>query len=193
MRFAVPKSEAKKIVESRRKEFGRFYFKDKSEKIIDRLQRVDDFVYAQKIFAYISGNEKDFNTRKIINFALGRGKAVFLPKYYEATKTMRRFPFMSYDELVFNEDAGFWEPKVGIDEDMSDIDLIFVPCIAVSMLGQRAGTGTGYYDKLLKNTYAPKYVLAFEFQLFNEIESERHDIRVDWIITERRIINTRNF
>lgn len=193
MRYAVPKSEARKIVEAQRNELGHFYFREKSRIIIERLIRLEDFVYAKRIFAYISGNKKDVNTREIINHSLGSGKSVFLPKHYSSTKTLRRFPFLSYDDLVLNNTAGYWEPKIGIDEDMSDIDLIIVPCVAVSMFGQRVGTGAGYYNRLLKKTYAPKYVLAFEFQLFRDIEYEHYDIRVDKIITERRVINTRNF
>ncbi|MGE5680795.1 MAG: 5-formyltetrahydrofolate cyclo-ligase, partial [Bacillota bacterium] len=51
--------------------------------------------------------------------------------------------------------------------------------------------GGGHYDRLLKKAYAPKYVLAFEFQIFDNIETDLHDVRVDKIITERRVINTR--
>ena len=35
------------------------------------------------------------------------------------------------------------------------------------------------------------FALAFEFQLFHRIEFGRKDILIDKIITERRIINTR--
>ena len=68
--------------------------------------------------------------------------------------------------------------------------MIIIPCVAVSMTGQRVGHGGGYYDDFLRKTYAPKYVLAFEFQIFNEIERQYHNIRIDKIITERRIIDT---
>lgn len=192
LRFPIPKSEARKIVRSRRDETTSFDLKEKSKNILERLIQLDDFVYAKKIFAYISADEKDFHTKTLVDYSIGEGKSIYLPKHYGATKTLRRSPFLSYEELILNESDGYWEPKVGIDEDMSDIDLVFVPCIAVSMLGQRVGAGAGYYDKLLRNTYAPKYVLAFEYQLFNAIESQSHDIRVDVIITERRVLRTKS-
>ena len=97
---------------------------------------------------------------------------------------------MGWDSLVKNSE-GYWETKLGLDEDLSDIDIIIVPALAVSTQGHRIGYGGGYYDKLLRDTHAPKYVLAFEFQLFEYIESTPKDIRVDKIITERRVISTK--
>ncbi len=191
MKASIPKLEARKSVEFRKKEISPGEFKAKSLKIMDRLSELDDFIYAEKIFAYLTSNYGDIDMKKIINLADGRGKSVFLPKFNKASKSLQRFQFTKYDELVKNE-IGFYEPRIGIDEDMSDIDLILVPCIAVSFLGQRVGYGTGYYDKLLRKTYSPKYVLAFEFQVFHAIETEHFDVRVDKIITERRVIDTRN-
>lgn len=187
----ITKLEARRTVAGRRKETPASEIMEKSLRIKERLSNCDDFVYADNIFMYLSTIKGDIESNKILELAMGWGKSVVLPKIHEHTKTVRRFPFISYNDLVLNKD-GFLEPKIGIEEDLSDIDLIIVPSIAVSMLGQRVGIGRGFYDNLLKKAYAPKYVLAFEFQLFNEIESERHDVRIDKIITERRIIDTRS-
>jgi 5-formyltetrahydrofolate cyclo-ligase len=97
---------------------------------------------------------------------------------------------MGWEYLIKNSE-GYLEPHVGIDEDLSDIDLVIVPALAISIHGQRVGYGGGYYDKLLRKTFATKITLAFEFQLFDYIESNFHDTRVDKIVTERRVINTR--
>jgi 5-formyltetrahydrofolate cyclo-ligase len=102
----------------------------------------------------------------------------------------KRFQFTGYNELIRN-DLDFLEPRMGIEEDLIDIDLIIVPCVAVSLLGEGIGFERMNYNLLLRNSFAPKVVLAFEFQVFNRIEYERPDIRIDRIITERRIINTR--
>lgn len=187
----VPKSEARRIVLSRANEFTSIESSVKSKKILEKLSQTDDFVYSKKIFTYISHHPWEPDTRSIINLADGRGKSIFIPKLHRASRSFRRFQFTGWNELIKNE-KGYLEPKIGIADDMSDIDLIIVPAVAVSLIGQRAGRGGGFYDKLLRNTFAPKFVLAFEFQLFSEIETEHHDVRIDKIITERRIINTRN-
>lgn len=188
----IPKAEARKIVRERSGEFTVTELKNKSNLIIERITDSDSFNYADKIFTYISVSQKIVNTKPLIDIAQGRGKSVFLPKKSRSGNKPGRFQFISYDKLVQNE-LGFLEPKIGIEEDLSDIDLIILPCEAVSLMGERIGFEKMNYNSLLKNSFTLKIVLAFEFQLFNKIEYERHDIRIDRIITERRIINTREF
>lgn len=162
----------------------------KTEQIVHRLYNTDDFIFAKRIHIYISNKPTEVNTKKIINLAYNLGKQIFLPKLNKGTKTFRRAQFTGWDNLIKNNE-GYLEPVLGYEDDLSDIDIIFVPATAVSVVGQRVGSGGGYYDALLKNTYTVKYVTAFEFQIFDNIETDRHDVRVDKIITERRTINTR--
>jgi 5-formyltetrahydrofolate cyclo-ligase len=186
----IPKSEARKIVVKRRSELTTIEIRNKTKAIVDLLKTTDDFVYAKNVFCYVASMPGEVDTKILIDQIISWGKNVFLPKLNRNTKSFRRFHFTGWDELIKNND-GYWEPKYGTDDDMSDIDLIIVPALAVSKSGQRVGYGGGYYDKLLQETFAPKYVLAFEFQLFEYIETSPHDIRVDKIITERRIIDSR--
>ena len=56
--------------------------------------------------------------------------------------------------------------------------------------GNRIGHGKGFIDKLLKDSnYAIHIGLAFELQIVDRIPTEKHDISVSKIITEKRIIN----
>jgi 5-formyltetrahydrofolate cyclo-ligase len=189
LKTLIPKSEARKLVVQRRAEISHFEIKNKTKNMIENLSSIDDFAYAKSIFCYVNSRPGEVDTRTLIDYMSGQGKSVFLPKLNKEAKSFRRFHFMGWDSLVKNSE-GYWEPALGLDEDLSDIDIIIVPALAVSTKGHRIGYGGGYYDKLLHDTQAPKYVLAFEFQLFEYIESTPHDIRVDKIITERRIINT---
>jgi 5-formyltetrahydrofolate cyclo-ligase len=186
----ISKQEARQTVLDKRQNTDNRGLIEINERIKEKLLNSDDFVYAQRIFCFVSSDQNEFDTKKIIDAAYGQGKVIFLPKLHKPSGKILRFPFLSWNHLKKN-DEGFLEPQMGLDEDMSDIDLIIVPAIAVSIKGQRVGSGGGYYDRFLKNTYAPKYVLMYEYQLFNEIEYDRHDIRIDRIITERRVIDTR--
>jgi len=187
----IPKSEARKIVVKRRNEFTVEDFQSKTKLILDRFTETDDFVNARKIHTFISTRPGEVDTRKLVNYMNECGKQIIVPKLNKKTGKFNRANFISWDDMVKNSD-GYLEPKVGIDEDLFDVDLIIVPAVAVSVFGQRIGNGGGYYDKLLKNTFAGKVVLAFEFQVFDYIESDIHDVRIDKIITELRIINTRS-
>jgi 5-formyltetrahydrofolate cyclo-ligase len=60
--------------------------------------------------------------------------------------------------------------------------------VAVSLDGRRIGIGKEYYSNLISKTLAPRIVLAFEFQVFNKIETTQKEFNVSKIITERRII-----
>ena len=187
----ITKLEARKMVNERASEFSSIILQNKSDLIIERLTDSDQFNYASKIHAYYSTSGIIVNTRELINTAQDQGKSVFLPKYNHIG-IPGRFQFTAYNELIEN-DLEFLEPRFGIEEDLSDIDLIIVPAIAVSLLGERIGFDRMNYNALLRNSFAPKVVLAYEFQVFNKIEYERRDIRIDKIITERRIINIRKF
>ena len=190
LKTLLPKSEARKIVLERRQNISPDEVLRNTEKILTRLSTMDDFVYANKIHIYVSNKAGEVDTTKIISFADGWRKQIFLPKLHKGTGTLRKALFTGLENLKKNSN-GFFEPEFGLEEDMTDIDLIFVPAIAVSVYGQRVNSGGGYYDRLLKNTFAPKYVVAFESQIFESIETDIHDIRIDKIITERRIIETR--
>ena len=51
--------------------------------------------------------------------------------------------------------------------------------------------GKGFYDRLLADTDATKVGVAYDFQLVDEIDAEPHDVKVDVIITESRLITVR--
>jgi len=186
----IPKSEARKMAVKRRSELSPAEIKSKTNYIIERLLKLDDFVHAKTVFVYLASRSGEVDTRKLIDNMEGWGKTIIIPKLSRSNKKFKRSNFMGWDHIVKNNE-GYYEPIVGIDEELTDIDLFIVPALAISILGQRVGYGGGYYDNLLKNIRAPKIVLAFEFQVFENIETDVHDVRIDRIVTERRVINSR--
>jgi len=92
--------------------------------------------------------------------------------------------FLGFARSTNSGQAGDMNPK--------DIDLAFIPGLAFSEDGLRLGYGKGVYDRLLTNTKALKFGVCFDFQIIDNFSSESHDLRVDFIITERRIIKTQN-
>jgi 5-formyltetrahydrofolate cyclo-ligase len=190
LKTLISKSEARRIVVEKRKTISEEEIRSKTKLIIERLSAVDDFIHAKKIYAFISSRQGELNTRFFIDFMIDSGKSVVLPKLNKLSKKFFHANFLEWDNLVKNDD-GYYEPPTVFDDDLSDIDLFIVPAMAVSLKGQRVGYGGGYYDKILRNTHASKIVPVFEFQIFENIETDAGDIRIDKIVTERRIINTR--
>ena len=68
--------------------------------------------------------------------------------------------------------------------------LVLVPLLAFDHRGYRLGFGGGYYDRTLESLRAAGPVivigLAFEAQRMKKVPVQRHDQRLDWIITEKR-------
>lgn len=82
------------------------------------------------------------------------------------------------------------EPDGDDTTDISQIDMVVVPAVAYDRRGNRVGRGKGYYDRLLNDTRAIKVGVAYDFQLVDEIDTDPHDVAVDYVITERGILRT---
>jgi len=67
--------------------------------------------------------------------------------------------------------------------------LWLVPGVAFALDGMRLGRGGGYYDRLLQGTDAIKIGVAFNCQIGDSLPSQPHDIHMDYLLTETRIIN----
>ena len=100
---------------------------------------------------------------------------------------------LPYDRTRLQYGSFHIEEPTGDDiDDIDNIELIIVPGIAYDNRGNRVGRGKGYYDRLLSRTKATKIGIGYDFQLVDEIDSEPHDITMDIVITDSRIINIKS-
>lgn len=67
-------------------------------------------------------------------------------------------------------------------------DIIIVPGIAFDQTGNRLGRGGGFYDSYLAKFDGPKIGICKSLQLVDELPIEEHDIKVDFVITEKNLI-----
>ncbi len=84
-----------------------------------------------------------------------------------------------------------YEPSVIKTAQESDMDVIFVPGLAFDRNGGRMGFGKGYYDKFLKRCRGTKIGICYDFQLFDSIPVEEHDIPMDYIVTDKEILEVK--
>ncbi|WP_420434278.1 5-formyltetrahydrofolate cyclo-ligase [Hyphobacterium sp.] len=67
--------------------------------------------------------------------------------------------------------------------------LLLIPLLAVDERGFRLGYGGGYYDRTLSALRATGQVtavgLGYDIQRIKKLPVQRHDQRLDWIITEK--------
>jgi 5-formyltetrahydrofolate cyclo-ligase len=73
---------------------------------------------------------------------------------------------------------------------INEVDLILVPAAAVDRTGMRMGWGRGYFDKTLGSmeNCPPVYAVIFDEELVDSVPSERHDQRVDGVVTPSGIV-----
>jgi 5-formyltetrahydrofolate cyclo-ligase len=73
---------------------------------------------------------------------------------------------------------------------INEVDLIIVPAASVDRTGMRMGWGLGYFDKTLGSmeNCPPVYAVIFDHELVDLVPSERHDQRVDGVVTPSGIV-----
>lgn len=152
------------------------------------LLELEEFSAAGKILFYASFRT-EVQTGPIIEEALIQDKKVLMPKVNEQERRLSKHVITSLEDLTDGY-QGIPEPNNEHTMKVEEIDLIIVPGVAFDTEGWRIGYGGGYYDKLLPRVKGtrPIVALAYEEQLFDEIPYEEHDVGVDIIITDRRIL-----
>lgn len=162
--------------------------KVKALAIKDRLFALEEFKRAGSVLFYASFRS-EVDTSVIIEEALLMGKRVVLPKVDNDTNSLTKHSI----EGMHETSAGY----MGIPEPVTDpcckveeIEFIIVPGVAFDEKGGRIGYGGGYYDKLLPRVKGLRTIaaLAYEEQIYDELPSEEHDVGMDIIITDRRVI-----
>ena len=69
------------------------------------------------------------------------------------------------------------------------LDGICIPALGFNLNGARLGRGGGFYDRELQNYDGIKIGLSYDFAVSADTPFEAHDIKVDVIVTDRRIVD----
>ena len=81
------------------------------------------------------------------------------------------------------------EPKTECETE-NNLDVILVPTVGITPKGVRLGYGHGFYDKFLAKHKTTTISLTLEKQVVKNIPKSEHDILIEWVVTEDRIIET---
>ena len=156
-----------------------------SDKIQKKLKKIESFKNAQKIGAYYPIGSESL-TQDIIQEALSNGKEIYLPKVIGREMEFRKITdFSSLEVGSFD----IMEPRQGCPAE-NNLDVILVPTIGISPQGVRLGYGYGYYDRFLSKNKTVTISLTLEKQIVKNIPKDDHDVLIDWIVTEDRVLET---
>jgi 5-formyltetrahydrofolate cyclo-ligase len=124
--------------------------------------------------------------------ALDAGKTVIYPVVTGGSLVFRRV----VDDRDLQTGAyGIREPLAVCPEvAIGEVEAVIVPGVAYDLRGQRIGYGKGYYDKVLHQLEGHGRLIGFcfDFQVVEELKGEPHDVQMDVIITDRRVIRPRD-
>ncbi len=110
--------------------------------------------------------------------------SVSLPKINKSSK-MNFFHWSSNDPMKVNQ-YGIPEP---VSTKKKQPDILLVPLLAYDANLNRIGYGGGFYDRYIARTKRKKKIitigLAYSFQKVKKIPINRHDMKLDFVITEK--------
>lgn len=137
--------------------------------------------------------ENEIPTEELRDDALASGKRVFYPKLSGANSVAVAEIHSAAD--LGNGRFGIREPAGSIYPLSRELEkvVIFVPGLVFDCQGNRLGRGIGWYDRLLKQLGKGTVFVAlgYDFQLVDEVPTDRWDEKVHYIITDKRIIDCR--
>lgn len=179
----------KELIETRKKLHKKEVL-EKSKQIKKRLFEMKEFKQASKVLFYVSYDNEVY-THEMIKECIS-SKKIAVPISDKKNRRLILSELRSFHDLELGS-YGILEPKKEKIKEIQigKIDIVIVPGVGFDLNGHRVGHGKGYYDNLLKNSKALLIGLAYDWQIVKHIPIEEHDVLMDKIVTEKRIIECR--
>ncbi|MGH8494686.1 MAG: 5-formyltetrahydrofolate cyclo-ligase [Gammaproteobacteria bacterium] len=153
---------------------------------------------SRTIAAYVT-IDGEIDLTPITGLALEAGKRVFLPIVEK--DGLLRFAESEPGASMRPNRYGVPEPSRDTTRfiDCRELDLALVPVVAFDAQGQRLGMGAGFYDRtfafLNAHPRAARPILlgvAFDLQFTAKISPDPWDVRLNGVVTERRLYDPRD-
>jgi 5-formyltetrahydrofolate cyclo-ligase len=136
----------------------------------------------------------ELDTSPLIALARARGCEVYVPRIDRHTLG-RKMRFVELKGRQRRNRLGIHEPEGSSILGARWLDVVFLPLVGFDARGVRLGIGGGYYDRALefrrwrKVWHTPRLIgLAYSFQQVESLTAADHDVRLDAVVTEERIV-----
>lgn len=167
----------------------------KSREALQNLCALSEWQTSDTVLTFVSfGTE--ICTQELIQTALLQKKAVYCPKVFPPEKRMAFYRIGGLSELKPGF-GGILEPPESREifvPGRTDRALMVVPGTVFDRQGNRMGYGGGYYDRyagaIARQNRPVLAGLCFACQLTEQLPAEDHDIRMDLVVTEDKVIRT---
>lgn len=152
--------------------------------LIEKIRHLDIYKYSKNVMIFYP-LKNEINLLKLLD----DNKNFFLPRMNG--KTLECCPYKKNDRLKtvkFN----IKEPETECVE-CPNLDLVITPALAVDKKGNRLGYGGGFYDRFLSKINSKTLTPLPKELVFDNVPSEKFDIKIDYIITDVEFISVNVF
>lgn len=176
------------------KKFLRAEMKRKRQEISDEFVNLQSEIICEKIYEKVSDFDSilcylSFNNEVkldlLIKKLLNNGKIVSVPVCIDDVNMV----ISQIKSDIFNHKKnkyGIIEPKEIIKPEKGP-QVCIVPGICFDLNKNRVGYGKGYYDRFFSKNNLIKIGTCFDFQIVDSIITSKCDVKMDYIITQKRI------
>lgn len=176
----MDKKEIRAIVRTQKRAMTNEQIDAASENLGKLLRESELYKACKSFYGYLPYNQ-EVRTVPMLRQAQLDGKRVAVPKCYG--DTMR---FIWLDDLDAIAPGYCDIPEPIADEPIADdtTALVLMPGLAFDPEGHRIGYGGGFYDKFLEaEPNHPTLALCYDFQMFEHLDVDSHDIPVDEVLS----------
>lgn len=178
------KKDFRKIVAARRKEADAEVLTEDSLRMVQKIEQLDAFLQSRVLLAYMS-LPGEVTLEKLIRDSLTMGKIVGVPRVEGRVQHFYEISSLDSEELGRGT-MNILEPDPEKCRKLVDVHEAFMimPGVAFDRFRHRIGYGGGYYDRYLSEHPEIKTcAVAFDFQIFDEIPFEEHDLKPQMLLT----------
>ena len=175
----VNKKELRSRIRQQKRAMTEGEIEEKSRILGEKFRACPAYQQAQTIYGYLPYNQ-EVRTVPMLEQALADGKRVAVPKVYGEEM---KFIYLTDLSQVSAGYAGIPEPISDGPVADDETALVLMPGLVFDPQGHRIGYGGGFYDKFLsREPRHPTVALCYDFQMVDQMETERFDIPVDLVL-----------
>ncbi len=165
-------------------------WQQKSISIFKNLCQLKNFKSSTNIMTFMDF-KREVSTNPINDWILMQNKNLIIPRVVKNNPILELCIIKDINNMELSN-LGIKEPKSTHKDfvEPKDIDFVIIPGVAFTTDGARLGYGGGYYDRIIPLMIKKPLIVApaFELQIIDNLPLEPHDINIDMIVTESRII-----
>lgn len=175
------KPKIRREIKSEKLKIDEGYRYEASLSVMNKIESLKQFNEAKRVLLY-NALPDELPTECMLN-RWSKDKELFLPVVKGEELVIKKYS----PECMKVGAFGIKEPE-GEEINIETIDIIIVPGVAFDREHNRLGRGKGFYDRLLSQSKSCFVGIGYDIQVIDSVPTQPHDIKMNYIITEREIL-----